>query len=171
MTLELAGFYLFAVVAVSAATFLLIEGRTPLAASVGFTVLGLAIAGVLQGLGANFLAIGQWILSAGAALVLLISMVMVGGLGGEGLDGASPLRVLVKLVGAVAAAFLIGLLVVTVLFPGPVAPVSPERVATPEIAHLAQSLFGHGPSRILVLGLLLLAVLVGSVVLAKRRLD
>ncbi len=171
MTLELAGFYVLAVIAVSAAAFLLIEGRTPVAASVGFSVLGLAIAGVFQALAADFLAISQWILSGGAALVLLVLTVMVAGLGSEDLDAASPLRVLAKLVGALAAACIAGLLVVTVLFPGAAAVVSPESVMTPGTADLGQSLFGQGPSRVLVLGLLLLAVLVGSVVLAKRRLD
>jgi NADH:ubiquinone oxidoreductase subunit 6 (subunit J) len=171
MTVELVGFYVLAVIALSAAAFLLIEGRTPIAASVGFSVLGLAIAGVFQVLAADFLAISQWILSGGAALVLLILTGMAGGLGSEDLDVASPLRVLAKLVGVLAAAGVVGLLVVTVLFPGAGAVVSPAPVMTPGIADLGQSLFGQGPSRVLVLGLLLLAGLVGSVVLAKRRLD
>ena len=167
MSLELAVFYFFGALAVAAASFLLVEGRTPISSSLAFCALGLAIAGVLQTLDAEFLAVAQWILSLSAGLVLLVSSVMVAGVATESLDLASPARVLGKLAGGVAVAGLVGLLLGTmgdgVERSGPIA-------LTPGTADLGQALFGAGAPLVFVLGLLLLVALVGGVILAKRRL-
>ena len=168
MSLEAAGFYLFAVLAVASASFLLVEGRTPISSSLAFSVLGIAIAGVLQALGADFLAVAQWILSLGAGLVLLVASVMVAGVVAESLDLASPLRVLAKLAGGVSLVWLVGLLLGTVGDPGEV---PGPWATTPGAADLGRVLFGAGTSLVFVLGLLLLVVLVGGLILAKRRLD
>ncbi|HIG00617.1 MAG TPA: hypothetical protein EYQ66_04820 [Myxococcales bacterium] len=168
MSLELAVFYFFGALGVAAASFLLVEGRTPISSSMAFCALGLAIAGVLQTLDADFLAVAQWILSLSAGLVLLVSSVMVAGVATESLDLASPARVLGKLAGGVAVAGLVGLLLGTmgdgVERSGPIA-------LTPGTADLGQALFGAGAPLVFVLGLLLLVALVGGVILAKRRLD
>jgi len=166
--LEMGAFYFFAGLALVSASFLLIEARTPIATSLAFSALGLAIAGVLQGVAADFIALAEWILSLGAALVLFVSSVMVSGVDGERLGAASPLRVLAKLAGAVAAAVLVGLLVSVVDAPNPAHTPSPTP---PGAASLGESLFAPGSALLPLLGLLLLVVLVGSVVLAKRRLD
>ena len=165
---EMGAFYFFAALALFSASFLLVEARTPLSTSLAFSALGLAIAGVLQGVAADFLALAEWILSLGAALVLFVSSVMVSGVEGERLGAASPLRVLAKLVGAAAAVTLVGLLVSVV--------VVPQRteiafLPSPGAGSLGGFLFAPGSAALPLLGLLLLVVLVGSVVLARRRLD
>jgi NADH:ubiquinone oxidoreductase subunit 6 (subunit J) len=168
MTLELAVFYFCAGLAAVAAFFLLIEARTPLSASLAFSALGLAVAGIMQGLAADFLAVAQWILSLGAALVLFVSSLMVSGVAGERLGTPSPLRVVAKLSGAVAAAALVGLLLSVVSASRTAPTPSP---ASPGAASVGESLFGADAVPLHLLGLLLLVVLVGSVVLGKRRLD
>ncbi len=166
--LEMGAFHFFAGLALVSASFLLIEARTPISTSLAFSALGLAIAGVLQGVAADFIALAEWILSLGAALVLFVSSVMVSGVDGERLGAASPLRVLAKLAGAVAAAVLVGLLVSVVEAPNPA---HTPSLTPPGAASLGGSLFAPGSASLPLLGLLLLVVLVGSVVLAKRRLD
>lgn len=174
--LEAGAFYFFAGFALLSASFLLIEARTPISTSLAFSALGLAIAGVLQGAGADFIALAEWILSLGAALALFVSSVMVSGVRGERFYTASPLRVLAKLAGAVAAAVLVGLLV-SVLDTPNVAhthtsiPTPIPTPLSPGAANLGGSLFASGSASLPLLGLLLLVVLVGSVVLARRRLD
>ena len=168
MMLEEFSFYLFAGLGVSAAGFLLIEGRTPLSASIAWGFLGLAVAGVLQALGADFLAIAQWTLSLGSVLILFIASLMVSDSVEERFGQASMARVFAKLLGVVAAVLCAGLLfgVIPQSDPGQVQP-----AAMPGAAEVGRSLFGGGASPVHILGLLLLAVLVGSIVLAKRRLD
>lgn len=165
---ELGAFHLFAGLALVAAFFLFAEARTPLAASVAFAVLGLAVAGAVAELDAGFLAAVRWMLSLGAALALFVTWVMVSGMGAEPFGAPSPLRVLGKLLGVLALAAWLGLLFMSLDAAPPTTDAGAARAGA---ADLGRWLFGPGASAAHLLGLLLLVALVGAVVLGKRRLD
>ena len=159
MTLEELAFYAFASLAVASSGFLLTEGRTPRSASIALGLLGFSVAGIFQSLGADLLAILGWLLS--------LASVLVSGLAEEEFSLASVGRVMVKLLGTVAAVCVAGVLIWIVKETGG------GRVgeaALPDSQAIATSLYAGGVSPLQLLALLLLVALVGSVVLAKRRL-
>jgi len=168
MTLDIFVVYFCAGLALAAAFFLLVEARAPLSASLGLVVLGLAVAGVMQAVAADYLALAEWILALGSALVFFVASLMVSGRGSEAFGTPEPLRVVAKLLGAVAVAVLVVLLFWTLPSPPPIPAVPPSA---PAPAALGLALFGSGMTPLFLLGLLLLVAIIGSVVLGKRRLD
>ena len=166
MMLDAWAFYLCAGLALATAFFLLAEARAPLPTSLGGVVLGLAVAGVMQAVGADYLALAAWILALGSALVFFVASLMVSGWGLEEFGTPEPLRVLAKLLGVAVAACLVALLFWAL-------PSAPVVAAPPPVspAALGRALFGPGMAPLFLLGLLLLVAIIGSVVLGKRRLD
>ena len=166
MTLDVLVLYFCAGLALATSFFLLVEARSPLSTSLGLVVLGLAVAGAMQAVGADYLALAEWILALGSALVFFVASLMVSGRGLEDFATPEPLRVVAKLLGVAAAACLVALLFWTL----PSAPPMPAPpLSSPDA--LGFSLFGPGMAPLFLLGLLLLVAIIGSVVLGKRRLD
>ncbi|MCS5636689.1 MAG: NADH-quinone oxidoreductase subunit J [Myxococcota bacterium] len=166
MMLDVFVLYFCAGLALAAAFFLLVEARAPLSTSLGLVVLGLAVAGVMQAVAADYLALAEWILALGSALVFFVASLMVSGRGLEAFGPPEPLRVVAKLLGALAAAFLAVLLFWTLPSPPPIPTALPSAPAA-----LGLALFGSGMTPLFLLGLLLLVAIIGSVVLGKRKLD
>jgi NADH:ubiquinone oxidoreductase subunit 6 (subunit J) len=168
MMLEAVAFYAFAGLAMVSSGFLLAEGRTPLSASIALAVFGFSVAGLIQALGADLLAILQWMLSLASVGVLFVASLTVSGLAEEEFNLPPASRVMVKLLGVVAAVCLGGALAWVV--GGTFGDLAGEA-ELPGSQAVAFSLYTASASPLHLLGLLLLAVLVGSVVLAKQRLD
>ncbi len=165
------GFYGFGALALLGAL-LMVTSRNPLNGVLWLVVSFLGIAGLFGGLGAHFLAAIQILVYAGAILVLFLFVVMLlnlrpddvermptfslkGGLGGF----------FVGVVGfvAVVAAVVLG----SARFTAPVAGLPPLEAGAAEVG---VPLFRDGLLPFEVVSLLLLAAIVGSVALTKRRL-
>ncbi|MDE0886701.1 MAG: NADH-quinone oxidoreductase subunit J [Myxococcota bacterium] len=168
MMLEAVAFYAFACLAIVSSGFLLVEGRTPLSASIALAIFGFSVAGLIQSLGADLLAILQWLLSLASVAVLFVASLTVSGLAEEEFNLPPASRVMVKLLGVVAAVCLAGILAWIV--GGSFGELAGEA-ELPGSQAVAISLYSGWASPLHLLGLLLLVVLVGSVVLAKQRLD
>ncbi len=167
-------FWLFSGVAIAAAL-LCITRRSPVASALWLVVTLFALAGDFVLLDAQFLAMLQVLVYAGAIMVLFLFVIMLLNLGrDETSDLKGWIGRLVAL--ALGAALVAELLVVRTL--GPAAAIRlPAGAGTAELAAqrgvvglIAEPLFKAYLVPFEVTSLLLLAAVVGAVVLAKRKL-
>ncbi len=160
-------FYICAAVAVIGALSVVLQ-RTPVYSALSLIVVLCALAAVYLLLGAEFIAMIQVIVYAGAIMVLFVLVIMLLNAGRE----QSPLREsrMARWLGVPAlAAFLLGmLLVVWRQFPATSTPAPPAVDASPAaIGHL---LFRSYVLPFEVTSILILVAILGAVVLAKKQL-
>ncbi|HLZ46094.1 MAG TPA: NADH-quinone oxidoreductase subunit J [Gemmatimonadales bacterium] len=166
-------FLIFGFTAIASAL-LCITRRSPIASALWLVITLFCIAALFVGLDAQFLAILQVLVYAGAIMVLFLFVIMLLNLGRPGpSDIKGPLGILVAVV--LAIALLTQLLVVSKttlpstiqLPPGTVAAVQQQSGM---VGAVAAPLFDAYLVPFEIASVLLLAAIVGAVVLAKRKL-
>jgi len=171
--LTLVAFWAFAGFAITGAT-LCITRRSPVASALWLVVTLFALAGLFVLLDAQFIAVLQVLVYAGAIMVLFLFVIMLLNLGRPGpSDIKGP-------VGGAIAALLAGTLLLQLTVLGDSAPA--DAIRLPEgavaamqreqgmVASVARPLFDAYLIPFELTSLLLLAAIVGAVVLAKRKL-
>jgi len=158
-------FYIFAAIAVVAALNMVLQ-RTPVYSALSLIVVLCALAGVYLLLGAEFMAVIQVIVYAGAIMVLFVFVIMLLNAGHESPSHRSQLAK--WLGGPIVAALLAEMLsVVWDQFP-PAAATPPAHVAgTP--AAIGAMLFRDYALPFEVTSVLILVAVLGAVVLAKKE--
>jgi NADH-quinone oxidoreductase subunit J len=172
--LEDAGFYIFGALALVGAL-LMITARNPLHGVLWLVVSFLGFAGLFGGLGAHFLAAIQILVYAGAILVLFLFVIMLLNLRPDDVGRMPALSLrggaggLLLGVGGFCA--VVGMVILGVpggAFPREVAALPPLEVGA---AAVAGPLFSEFLLPFEAVSMLLLAAIVGSVALTKRRLS
>jgi NADH-quinone oxidoreductase subunit J len=165
-------FYAFAFLAVFSAVAMVGFVRHVVAGVMSLVVTMISLAGIYVLLHAEFVAVVQIMVYAGAILVLFLFVVMLLDLREGGFARAARGHNLLKLSGAGGSLAIAVLLVATVpgvLATAPAPESVPEGFGTYRLLGLA--LYGKYVVAVELVGLLLLAAIVGAVVLAKRRLE
>ena len=165
------GFYFFAALAVAGAL-LMVAVRNPLHGVLWLVVSFLGLAGLFGGLGADFLAAVQILVYAGAILVLFLFVLMLLNLRIDDVKRMPALSVqggVGALIAGVAgfAGVTAWVVQASSAFKGRIADLSPLAGGP---AELAVPLFRDALLPFEVVSLLLLAAIVGSVALTKKRL-
>jgi len=168
MSLQVALFFLFGIGAIASAIGT-ITRRNPVAAAVNLIVHFFMLAGLYLTLQAQFLAILQILVYAGAIMVLVVFVIMLLNLGNE--EALREQFTLRKVLGAaIAAIFMLQLGVFFNASPS-------QRYLSPNAASLGtaegigQALFTTYLFPFEAISLLLLAALVGAIILAKRKVE
>jgi NADH-quinone oxidoreductase subunit J len=166
-------FWIFGVIAMGSGL-LCITRRSPIASALWLVVTLFCIAALFVGLDAQFIAVLQVLVYAGAIMVLFLFVIMLLNLGRPGpSDIKGPLGILAAVV--LGVALLTQLVVVgkttlpsgIVLPPGSVAAIQQQRGM---VGAVATPLFDAYLVPFEIASVLLLAAIVGAVVLAKRKL-
>jgi len=163
-------FFLFAVTAVAAALGMLIS-RSPIASALWMVLNLFSIAALYLTLHAQFIAVVQILVYAGAIMVLFLFVIM--------LLNLTDMPDLGRITWAKAAAFLVAVAVLAQLLVAVALgldlvpePVSPELAAqTASANNLGLVLFTEYAYHLQIVAVLLLAATIGAVLLAKKRLD
>lgn len=178
MSLGDLGFYIFGALALVGAL-LMVTARNPLHGVLWLVVSFLGFAGLFGGLGADFLAAIQILVYAGAILVLFLFVLMLLNLRPDDVRRMPALAIRGGagglLVGVIGFVVLAGMVVVrSTLFRDPVKDAPLLISGLPELdggaAAIAIPLFRDHLLPFEAVSLLLLAAIVGSVALTKRRL-
>ena len=170
MTIETAFFYILAVLLVGSAV-LVISRRSPVM-SVLFLILNFfALAGLYLTLNAQFIAVIQIIVYAGAIMVLFLFVIMLLNLGDEQklLD-----KISFRKVAAVVLSFAVLMEVVYIVMldtPGLPSKDADRAVEIGTVQHIGSELFSTFLFPFEVTSVLLIVAIVGAVVLAKKKLD
>ncbi|HEY6324644.1 MAG TPA: NADH-quinone oxidoreductase subunit J [Thermoanaerobaculia bacterium] len=132
--------------------------------SLVLTLFSVAVLFVL--LGAPFIATLQLLIYAGAILVLFLFVIMLLNVGRqEGIPGGHRAQLVTAILGALAFAAALWLLLVPTLGTGSHAPLTEEMVS---LSGLAQELFAEYLLPFEIVGLLLLVAVIGATVVARR---
>ncbi|MFM7773628.1 MAG: NADH-quinone oxidoreductase subunit J [Candidatus Kapaibacterium sp.] len=148
-----------------------ITRRNPVSAAMNLVAHFFMLSGLYLTLQAQFVAVVQILVYAGAIMVLVVFVIMLLNIGKEeqSKDGAT----LVKMVGiamALTFALVVGRTVTagsTMLTPA----LSPEAIKLGTTENIGTVLFGQYLLPFEVISLLLLAALIGAVILAKRKIE
>ena len=166
-------FYALAFLALSGAVAMVCFVRHPVAGVMSLLVTVISLSGIYVLLEAEFVAVVQLLVSAGAILIVLLLTIMLLGLRAGSMGPLERGEAVVKAVGAAGAltitAVLIARLPVSLFalqqLSGPV----PEGFGGHQALGLA--LYGEYVVPVEGVGVILLAAVAGAVVLAKRRID
>lgn len=148
-----------------------ITRRNPVSAAMNLVAHFFMLSGLYLTLQAQFVAVVQILVYAGAIMVLVVFVIMLLNIGKEeqSRDGAS----LVKLVG-IAMALTFALVVGKTVSAGNAmltTGLSPDAIKLGTTENIGTVLFGQYLLPFEVISLLLLAALVGAVILAKRKIE
>ena len=160
-------FYIFASIAV-ASSLLMVMQRNPITAAMNLVVTMFALAAIFVLLNAHFLAVIQLLVYAGAIMVLFVFVIMLLNLQDQALRPRK--RRFLHLISAALAVYAFSQ-VHALLSRSPaekMPPLDPAYGTTDAIGNL---LFTDYLFPFEIVSILILAAIVGSVVLAKRRLD
>ncbi|MCS6999515.1 MAG: NADH-quinone oxidoreductase subunit J [Candidatus Kapabacteria bacterium] len=169
MSLQVALFLLFGIGAIATAIGT-ITRRNPVAAAVNLIAHFFMLAGLYLTLEAQFLAVLQILVYAGAIMVLVVFVIMLLNLGDE--ERLREQFTVRKVLGVVIAAIL--LLQLGVLFnarPTGAQTLLPRAAALGTAESVGQALFTQYLFPFEAISLLLLTALVGAVILAKRKVE
>lgn len=170
MTIEVAGFYVLATLLVVSAA-MVVTRRSPVMSVLWLIFNFFCLAGLYLTLQAQFIAVIQIIVYAGAIMVLFLFVVMLLNLGDEGRlrDRLSVKKVVA---GLLSAGVLMEILYIigfgSVNYP---AAVKEQAVALGTVENIGRNLFTTYLFPFEITSILLLVAIVGAVILAKRRLD
>ena len=170
MTFEVVMFYLLAVVSVASAL-MMITRRSPVMSALWLILNFFCLAGLYLTLHAQFVAVIQIIVYAGAIMVLFLFVIMLLNLGDEQklLERISYRKVLAVVL---SAGVLMELLVVLGFSKNPLPAGNPETAVTiGTVENIGRQLFSAFLFPFEITSVLLLAAIVGAVVLAKKTLD
>ena len=164
--LTTAAFVVLALLAVVSAV-LVVWHRNPMVSALALAFNLVAIAGLYMVMDAQFLALLQVIVYAGAIMVLILFVIMLLNLRQElrGRDSGMMQRLL-----GPALAVLLAMLLVRVLWRSVISGFAPSTPEFGTVASVGRELFGTFFYPFEAISLLLVAAMVGAVLLAKRRL-
>jgi NADH-quinone oxidoreductase subunit J len=172
MALELALFYAFAFLAVFSAVAMIGFVRHVVAGAMSLVVTMISLAGIYVLLSAELVAAIQIMVYAGAILVLFLFVIMLLNLREEGFARGASRRNALKLI-SVGGSVGVGVLLVGRAFG--VFAIAQPTVPPPEgfggYRAIGIALYTEYVVPVELMGLILLAAIVGAVVLAKRRID
>jgi NADH-quinone oxidoreductase subunit J len=169
MSLEVALFILFGIGAIASAIGT-VTRRNPVAAAVNLIAHFFMLAGLYLTLQAQFLAVLQILVYAGAIMVLVVFVIMLLNLGNE--EALREQFTLRKVLGVVIAAlFLLQVSVLMNSAPSEHVHLSPNAAMLGTAESIGQALFTTYLFPFEAISLLLLAALVGAIILAKRKVE
>ncbi|GIV54518.1 MAG: NADH dehydrogenase [Candidatus Kapaibacterium sp.] len=169
MPLHVALFLLFGIGAIATAIGT-VTRRNPVAAAVNLIAHFFMLAGLYLTLQAQFLAVLQILVYAGAIMVLVVFVIMLLNLGNE--EALREQFTLRKVLGVVLAAiFLLQIGVLVNARPTGALYQSPQAAALGTAESIGRALFTQYLFPFEAISLLLLAALVGAIILAKRKVE
>lgn len=169
MPVEVTLFLLFGIGAIATAIST-ITRRNPVAAAVNLIAHFFMLAGLYLTLQAQFLAVLQILVYAGAIMVLVVFVIMLLNLGNE--EALREQFTLRKVLGVViAAVFLLQLGVLVNAQPTGAKQLSPKAAELGTAENIGRVLFTEYLFPFEAISLLLLAALVGAIILAKRKVE
>jgi NADH-quinone oxidoreductase subunit J len=163
---ELIAFFVLAVLAIASALVVIIH-RNPVVSALALGVNLVSIAGFYLVMRAQFLALLQVIVYAGAILVLVVFVIMLLNLRDEArLRGSGGIQRWLGPLLAIALAVLLGRAILS----GAAGPFPPRPAGFGNVEAVGRELFSRFYYPFEVVSLLLIVAMVGAVLLAKRRL-
>jgi len=170
MSVQLALFYAFALLAVGSAAAMVLNVRNTVASAMSLVICMVALAVVYLLMEAHLIAVLQILVYGGAIVVLFVFVVMLLNLREDDFAPARPSQLLLKALGTVAVAWGLWsfLRVVSGALPEAVAELPAGFGGYREVG---TSLLTDYLLPFEAISMLLLAAIVGAVVLSKRRLD
>ncbi len=165
MAMETAVFAVFALLALGS-SLLVVAHKSPIYSTLSLVLTLFSVAVLFVLLGAPFIATLQLLIYAGAILVLFLFVIMLLNVGRqEGIPGGHRAQLVTAMVGALAFAAALGLLLLPTIGTGGHAPLTEELVS---LSGLAQELFAEYLLPFEIVGLLLLVAVIGATVVARR---
>jgi len=163
--MEMAVFAVFALLALGSAL-VVVAHKSPIYSTLSLVLTLFAVAVLFVLLGAPFIATLQLLIYAGAILVLFLFVIMLLNVGRqEGIPGGHRAQLVTAILGALAFAVALWLLMLPTLGTGSHAPLTEELVS---LSGLAQELFAEYLLPFEIVGLLLLVAVIGATVIARR---
>jgi NADH-quinone oxidoreductase subunit J len=163
--MEMAVFAVFALLAVGS-SLVVVAHKSPIYSTLSLVLTLFSVAVLFVLLGAPFIATLQLLIYAGAILVLFLFVIMLLNVGRqEGIPGGHRAQLVTAILGAVAFAAALWLLLVPTLGTGSHAQLTEELVS---LSGLAQELFAEYLLPFEIVGLLLLVAVIGATVVARR---
>ncbi len=159
-------FYVFAALCIFSSVAMLLLARNVVAGALCLVVTMVSLAGIFVLLGAEFLGVVQIIVYAGAIMVLLLFVIMLLDFEVDEFGPEPPRRALLKAAGGGIAIAVGGALAVAFVVEAPQAPLEARSIGGHHA--MGRALFSDFVLPLEVLGLLLLAGIVGAVIVAKR---
>lgn len=163
--MEMAVFAVFALLALGS-SLVVVAHKSPIYSTLSLVLTLFSVAVLFVLLGAPFIATLQLLIYAGAILVLFLFVIMLLNVGRqEGIPGGHRAQLVTAILGAVAFAAALWLLLIPTLGTGSHAPLTEELVS---LSGLAQELFAEYLLPFEIVGLLLLVAVIGATVVARR---
>jgi NADH-quinone oxidoreductase subunit J len=163
--MEMAVFAVFALLALGS-SLVVVAHKSPIYSTLSLVLTLFSVAVLFVLLGAPFIATLQLLIYAGAILVLFLFVIMLLNVGRqEGIPGGHRAQLVTAILGALAFAAALWLLLLPTLGTGNHAPLTEELVS---LSGLAQELFAEYLLPFEIVGLLLLVAVIGATVVARR---
>ena len=166
------GFYIFSSIAI-ACSLLMILKKSPITAAFNLVLVFFCIAGLFAMMGAHLLAALQIIVSTGAVMVLFVFVIMLLGADVPSLDLKRTSKALKSVAGAALGVMAVFMVVIfkSVSVPGSKGGYSAEAIAQAggNTQVLARVMFSEYILQLQLVGVLLLAGIIGSVGIAMRK--
>ncbi|HEV3073791.1 MAG TPA: NADH-quinone oxidoreductase subunit J [Thermoanaerobaculia bacterium] len=163
--MEMAVFAVFALLALGS-SLVVVAHKSPIYSTLSLVLTLFSVAVLFVLLGAPFIATLQLLIYAGAILVLFLFVIMLLNVGRqEGIPGGHRAQLVTAILGALAFAAALWLLLIPTLGTGSHAPLTEELVS---LSGLAQELFAEYLLPFEIVGLLLLVAVIGATVVARR---
>jgi len=163
--METAVFAVFALLALGS-SLVVVAHKSPIYSTLSLVLTLFSVAVLFVLLGAPFIATLQLLIYAGAILVLFLFVIMLLNVGRqEGIPGGHRAQLIAAILGALAFAAALWLLLFPGLGSGGHAPLTEELVS---LSGLAQELFAEYLLPFEIVGLLLLVAVIGATVVARR---
>jgi NADH-quinone oxidoreductase subunit J len=163
--METAVFAVFALLALGS-SLVVVAHKSPIYSTLSLVLTLFSVAVLFVLLGAPFIATLQLLIYAGAILVLFLFVIMLLNVGRqEGIPGGHRAQLVTAILGALAFAAALWLLLLPTLGTGNHAPLTEELVS---LSGLAQELFAEYLLPFEIVGLLLLVAVIGATVVARR---
>jgi NADH-quinone oxidoreductase subunit J len=165
VSMETAVFAVFALLALGS-SLVVVAHKSPIYSTLSLVLTLFSVAVLFVLLGAPFIATLQLLIYAGAILVLFLFVIMLLNVGREeGIPGGHRAQLVTAILGALAFAAALWLLLLPTLGTGGHAPLTEELVS---LSGLAQELFAEYLLPFEIVGLLLLVAVIGATVVARR---
>jgi NADH-quinone oxidoreductase subunit J len=163
--METAVFAVFALLALGS-SLVVVAHKSPIYSTLSLVLTLFSVAVLFVLLGAPFIATLQLLIYAGAILVLFLFVIMLLNVGRqEGIPGGHRAQLVTAILGALAFAAALWLLLLPTLGTGNHAPLTEDLVS---LSGLAQELFAEYLLPFEIVGLLLLVAVIGATVVARR---
>jgi len=167
LSLEFIAFIVLGIVAIASAI-VTITNRNPVMSAVALIIHFFMLAGLYLNIHAQFLAVLQILVYAGAIMVLVIFVIMLLNLGDE---EKLKEKINVRRLTAYIFAFILVIQFGIIFMTTNIAPVAHKGANVGSVEVIGQELFTNYLFPFEAISLLLLTAIIGSVILAKRKVD